>query len=154
MRTQATAKSGLMDSKNIIMNFSVPPTAEDLLVMASEILDNMPDELVEFAGDIAVVCEEIPDEALEQELDLDDPFDLLALYRSGAEISPGVQKKIADEDDALMLFRRPILDMWCETGEDLYVIMRAVVIEEIARYHDFADHEIETIIKTHHQGLL
>jgi len=143
-----------MDARNIIMSFSVPPSAEDLSVMAAEILENMPDELVEYADDIAVFCEEIPDEAIEQELDLDDPFDLLALYRSGGEISPGVQKKIADEDDMLMLFRRPILDMWCETGEDLFTIMRSVVIEEIARYHDFADDEIDVIVKTHHQAML
>ena len=143
-----------MDAKNIIMNFSTPPSAEDLLVIAGEILENMPDELVEYCDDISIVCDEIPDEALEQELDLDDPFDLLAVYRSGGEISPGVQKKIADEDDVLMLFRRPILDMWCETGEDLFTIMRSVVIEEIARYHDFTDDEIEVILKTHHQAML
>lgn len=122
--------------------------------MAAEVLDNIPDELVEYADDMAVVCEEIPDEAVAQELDLDDPFDLLALYRNGSEITPGVQKKIAEADDVIMIFRRPILDMWCETGEDLFSIMRAVVIEEIARYHDFSDDEIETILKTHHQALL
>jgi len=118
MRTNAKPKSSSMDARNIIMSFSVPPSAEDLSVMAAEILENMPDELVEYADDIAV------------------------------------QKKIADEDDMLMLFRRPILDMWCETGEDLFTIMRSVVIEEIARYHDFADDEIDVIVKTHHQAML
>lgn len=136
------------------MNFSVPPSADDLVEMAAEIIENLPDELEEYCDDITVICEELPDEALEQEFDLDDPFDLLALYRGGNEISPGVRKKVTNDDDVLMLFRRPILDMWCETGDDLLGLVRAVIIEEIARYNDFADDEIQQIVKTLNQVMV
>ena len=108
-----------MDQQRIIMNFSVPPSADDLEVIAREALDNLPEEILELCEELAIEVEDFPDETVEAEMELDDPYDLLALYRSGKQISPGVQKKVANDDDVLILYRRPILDMWCETGEDL-----------------------------------
>ncbi|NCC22886.1 MAG: metallopeptidase family protein [Alphaproteobacteria bacterium] len=143
-----------MDRKQIIMNFSVPPSIEDLQVIATEALELLPEELVEFCEEVTVEIEEFPDEATESELDLDDPYDLLALYRSGKQISPGVERRTADSDDVLILYRRPILDLWCETGEDLNTTVRQVMIEEIGRTFEFSDSEIEEMIRRHFQGLL
>lgn len=142
-----------MNQHKIIMSFSSPPSADDLLEMAGTILETLPEELLEHCEDLALHCEELADEALEVELELDDPYDLLALYRSGKEIAPGVLKKVANDDDALILFRRPILDMWCELGEDLTNLLREVVIEELAQNFDFSEDEIEEMARRHHQGM-
>ncbi len=143
-----------MDNRQIIMNFSVPPSGDDLNVIAEDSLENFPEELMEFCDGLAIILEELPDEALESELDLDDPYELLALYRSGKEISPGVEKKTANDDDVLILFRRPILDLWIETGEDLNVTVRQVMIEELGRNFEFSDDEIEEMSRRHYQGML
>lgn len=143
-----------MDRQQIIMNFSVPPSLEDLEVIASEILCSLPEELMEFCDGLAVRVEDMADEAVEQEFDLDDPFDLMTLYRSGREISPGVEKKTANDDDVLIVYRRPLLDMWCEAGDDLTVLFRQVIIEELGRNFDFADDEIDEMAARHFQGLL
>ena len=89
----------------------------------------------------------------EQELELEDPYDLLALFKSGREISPGIEKKTANDDDVLILFRRPILDMWCENGDDLTMLLRHVMIEEIAKNFDFSDDEIDELAERHFQGM-
>jgi len=143
-----------MDARKIIMNFTVSPSLEDIEIMAGHALDNMPDELGEYCSEVSVVVEDFADELLENDLDLDDPFDLLALFRSGREISPGIEKKSANDDGVLMLFRRPILDMWCESGEDLNSVIHQVMIEELARNFDFSDEEIEEMSVRHHQGML
>ena len=143
-----------MDSKQIIMSFSMPPSMDDLEVMAGEIIETLPEELAEFSDSMAVQIEDMADEALEQELDLNDAFDLLALYRSGKEISPGVEKKTANDDDLLIVFRRPVLDLWCETGEDLTHILRQTMIEEIGRNFDFSTDEIDEMTERHYQGML
>lgn len=140
--------------QQIIMNYSVAPSLEDLEIMTGNVLENIPDELLEFIENLSVVIEDFPDELTEAELDLDDSFDLLALYKSGNEISPGIVKKMANDDDVLMLYRRPILDMWCETGDELFTVLRQVVIEELGRNFDFSEHEIEDMTKRHHQGML
>lgn len=142
-----------MDQQKIIMTFSTPPMAEDMEVIARAALDNLPEEIMERCEELELVVEEIPDESVEQELDLDDPYDLLALYRSGKEIAPGVQRKVAQDDDILILYRRPILDLWCETGEDLALTIRNVMIEELGTYFEFSEEEIEEMSARHFQGL-
>ena len=122
--------------------------------MGQGIIETLPDDLSELCEDIILEIEEMPDEATEQELDLEDPYELLALFRSGKEISPGVESKTAAQEDTLILYRRPVLDMWCETGDDLFSVLRQVIIEELGRSFEFPDSDIETMVRTHHQGLL
>ncbi len=143
-----------MSAKQIIMNFSVPPSPDDLDVMAASIMETLPEEILEFAEGMAVSMEDFPDETTEQEMELDDPYELLALYKSGKEISPGVEKKTANDDDILFLYRRPILDMWCESGDDLGMLLRQVIIEELGKHFDFSDDEIEEMNGRHFQGML
>ena len=47
--------------------------------------------------------------------------------------------------DAIFLYRRPILDYWCETGEDLYGIVRHVLIHEIGHHFGFSDDDMDRI---------
>jgi predicted Zn-dependent protease with MMP-like domain len=141
-------------SQQIIMNFSVPPSDDDLSVIAGEQLQNLPDELLEFCDEITIQVEDIPDEATESDLELEDPYELLVLYKAGKEVTPGVEKKAANDDDVLIIYRRPILDVWCETGEDLTQIVREAMIEEIGNHFDFSDDEIEEMTARHYQGML
>lgn len=143
-----------MSGQQIIMNFTHPPGLDDLEVIAGDILETLPDELVSFCDGLALVLEDFPDEAIADELDLEDPYELLALYKSGKEISPGVEKKSANDDDVMILYRRPILDMWCEACDDLSGLIRQVIIEELGRHFDFSEDEIEEMAERHYQGML
>ncbi len=147
-----TAKA--LSRHEIIMNFTTSPSLDDLAVMARQILESLPDELSASCEELGLQVEEFPDEAIEEEMDLETPYELLALFRSGKEIAPGVQKKVANEDDILLLFRRPILDLWCETGDDLTSLVREVVIEEIARGLEFSEDDIKEMILRAHQNAI
>lgn len=147
-----TAKA--VSRHDIVMNFASPPSGDDLMAIAQQVLESLPDELTEACEDLVLSIEEFPDETLEQDMGLESEYDLLALFRSGKELAPGVQKKVANEDDALVLFRRPILDLWCETCDDLNNLVREVMIEEIARAFEMPDADIQRMIKAHHQGML
>lgn len=144
-----------MNQQNrIIMNFSGPPSADDLMAIAQATLESLPEEIMEFCDSLTVQIEEVPDEAIENDLDLDDPYELVALYRSGTQIAPGVQKKVANDDDVLILFRRPLLDLWCETCDDLNVLVRQVMIEELGQNFDFSEDDIDEMSRRHYQGAL
>lgn len=140
-----TAKA--MSKQEIIMNYSSPPSADDVMVLAMQILNSPPDELSEVCEELGLQVEEFPDETIETEMELDSQYELLALYKSGKELSPGVEKKVANDDDVLVLYRRPILDLWCETGDDLASLVREVVIEEIARSQELSEDDIAEILK-------
>lgn len=143
-----------MERERIIMNFSVAPSAEDIEVMALNALESLPEQLMELSEKLAVKVEDFPDEVTQHDLDLEGPYELLALYKSGSQISPGVTKKTANDDDVLIIFRRPLLDAWCESGEDISLLLRQVMIEEIATNFDFAEDDIEDMIARNLQGML
>lgn len=143
-----------MDQHRIIMNFSAPPGEDDLETIATELLGSLPEELMERCESLAIEVEDFPDDATQAEMELEDPYELLALYRSGKEISRGVERKVANDDDVLVLFRRPILDMWCDTQDDLTNLIREVMIEELAGSFDFSEEDIEEMTARHHQGML
>lgn len=142
------------DRDQIIMNFSCPPGADDIEVIAVAALASMPDELSEYCENLAIKVEEFPDDAIQQDMELEDPYELVALYRSGSQISPGVTKKTANDDDVLLIFRRPLLDVWCETGDDLGILIRQVLIEEIGHNFDLSEDDIEEMVGRHFQGML
>lgn len=139
-----TAKA--VSRQEIIMNFSTPPTADELIVFARQALETLPDEISSRCEELVLDIEEFPDDAIAQDLEIDSPYELLALYHSGKEISPGVQKKIANGEDKLVMYRRPILDVWCESGDDLGVLVREIMIEELARGLEFSDDDIQDMI--------
>ncbi len=143
-----------MDCQRIIMNFTVPPSMEDIEDLASSALENLPEEILGRCDELGILIEDSVDETTLDDLDLDDPFDLLALYKNGKEISPGVERKVANDEDVLVIFRRPLLDMWCETQEDLPGLIRQVMIEELGRYFEFSDDDIEDMADRHYQGML
>lgn len=142
------------EAQKIIMNYSTPPSLEDMEVIAAEALGNLPEELLEFCDELALRVEDFPDEVVEHEMDLDDSYDLLALYKNGKEIAPGVERKTANDDDVLVLYRRPILDLWCEEQDDLMTLVRQVMIEELGRRFDFSETEIDEMVQRHYQGML
>lgn len=132
-----------MERQQIIMHFSTPPGADDLLVIATEVIESLPDELADMCENLAVTIEDFVDETTQDDLELEDPYDLIAFYRSGKHIAPGVESKVANDDDVLVIYRRALLDMWCETGEDLNVLTRQVIIEELGQNFDFTEEEID-----------
>lgn len=140
-----------MDSQKIIMNFTVPPSLEDIECLSSTIMDNLPDELERHCEELVVAVEDMPDDTTLDDLDLEDAFELLALYKSGKEISPGIEKKVANEEDVLVVYRRPFLDMWCETEEDILTLLRQVMIEELGRYFEFSEDDIQDMADIDYQ---
>ena len=142
-----------MDSRQIIMNFTFPPSIQDFETICESILDDLPEELIEYCADLEVVIEDEVDEATEIEMELDDPYELLVLYKCGKEISPGVEKKDAGDADILYVYRRSVLDMWCDTGEDFSMMLRQLMIEELGKRFDFTEDEVEEMTERHYQGM-
>jgi len=134
-----------LERRRIIMNFSTPPAPEDLHAVAISVLDNIPDELAVFADDMELFVEEFAPRETMDELEIDNEYDLLAVYSDTTEKIPGVVAKSRKEDKRLTIFRRPCLDLWCDTGEDLVALIRNVIISEIAQANGFSDEEIETL---------
>jgi predicted Zn-dependent protease with MMP-like domain len=121
-----------------------PPSLIDIESIAVKALALIPDELRRFARDVVVRVEEFPDEDSLDELGIESPFDLLGLYR-GIALSRKSVFNTPHNVDMVFLYRRPILDYWCESGEDLADVVRHVLIHEIGHHFGFSDDDMERI---------
>jgi predicted Zn-dependent protease with MMP-like domain len=88
--------------------------------------------------------QEFCDEEIEAKMGLESPFDLLGLYH-GVSLDRKSVAASASDLDIIFLYRRPILDYWCETGEDLAHVVRHVLIHEIGHHFGFSDEDMDRI---------
>ncbi len=122
----------------------IPPSLADIDTLAREALGVLPEELREFTEGVVVLVQEFPDDAVMAEMELESPFDILGLY-SGVSLAEKRVEQSGGMPDMVFLYRRPILDYWCETGEDLKHVVRHVLIHEIGHHFGFSDEEMETL---------
>ncbi len=123
---------------------STAPTLADIQALAQRALATVPAKLKRHLGAVVIRVDEFPDEETEREMELESPFDILGLYRGTGLPHKSVSDPRPDID-MIFLYRRPILDYWCETGDDLYRVVRHVLIHEIGHHFGFSDADMERI---------
>jgi len=124
--------------------FTTPPEIADIEAFAREALATIPAELRQHLGDVIIQVEEFPDDEVLEEMECESPFDLLGLY-CGVDLTQKSVSDVPEDVDMIFLYRRPILDYWCESGDDLVNVVRHVLIHEIGHHFGFSDDEMERI---------
>ena len=123
------------------MRHGTPPTLDDLVEMAEAALAAIPEPLREAVRGAAIVVEEAPDDETLAELGLDSPWELTGLYR-GTALTRKSLSDVPSEPDMIVLYREPILLEWIETGEDLFRLVRNVLIHEIGHHFGLSEEDI------------
>ncbi len=134
----------MSDLRNPIPSFSLPPSIEDIASMAERALGTIPLRIARHVENVGITVEEMPDDDTLEELEIETAWELTGLYRG----TPLTERSISDpiqHPDLIFLYRQPILLEWIETGEDLYRLVRNVVIHEIAHHFGFSDDDIEAL---------
>jgi predicted Zn-dependent protease with MMP-like domain len=122
----------------------LPPNVDDIADMAERALASIPSHLAEHVRDVGVVVEERADDATLHEMNIGSTWELAGLYRG----TPLTLRSVMDpvrQPDRIFLYREAILLEWIETGEDLYRLVRNVVVHELAHHFGFSDDDIESI---------
>jgi predicted Zn-dependent protease with MMP-like domain len=121
-----------------------PPTADDIADMAERALAAIPAPLAAHVRGIGIAVEELPDDETLDELGIESAYELTGLYH-GTPLTERSVSDIAREPDLIFLYRQPILLEWIETGEDLYRLVRNVLVHEIGHHFGFSDADIEAL---------
>lgn len=127
-----------------VSSFAEPPSQEDIEAIARAALASIPHPLRRWAGEVVIRVAEFADDRVTAEMGLDSPFDLLGLYR-GISLPHKSVSDIASNVDMIFLYRRPILDYWCESGEDLADLVRHVLIHEIGHHFGLSDEDMRRL---------
>ena len=126
------------------MRHGTPPSLDDILELAETALSAIPQQLRDLVGGTVMAVEEAPDDEVLAEMGMESPWELTVLYRG----TPLTQKSVLDipaEPDTIVLFREPILLEWIETGEDLFRLVRNVLIHEIGHHFGLSDADISRL---------
>ena len=123
------------------MRWGAPPSAEDLAGLAEAAFAAIPEPLREAVRGTLIIVEELPDDETLEALGMEHPWELTGLYRG----TPLTEKSVLDaplEPDTILLYREPILVEWVESGEDLFRLVRNVLIHEIAHHFGYSEEGI------------
>jgi predicted Zn-dependent protease with MMP-like domain len=121
-----------------------PPSLDELEQLAREALATLPEFLREKLVGVVIRVDEFPDEATERDMALESPFDILGLY-SGVSLDRESVAEVRQHMNMIFLYRRPILDYWCESGETLSHVVRHVLIHEVGHHFGLSDGDMERI---------
>jgi predicted Zn-dependent protease with MMP-like domain len=126
------------------MKNQVPPSLDDIAKLAREAFASIPDAFRSHVRNVEFLVEEFPSDDICDEMGAESAFDILGLY-AGVPFGFKSVSSTPGDLDRIFLFRRPILDYWCETGEELSHIVRHVLVHEIGHHFGFSDEDMERI---------
>ena len=120
------------------------PSLDDLEQLAREEFLRLPETFRSLCADVVIRVEDFAGDDVLKKMGIEDAFDLLGLFE-------GVGLPFHSVTDAtrmpnmIWLYRRPILDYWCEHDESLGDIVTHVLIHEIGHHFGLSDADMEAI---------
>jgi len=121
------------------------PSLDDFARLAEQAFADLPAEFRMAAGEVVIRIDDFADDATLASFGMEDPFELTGLY-SGTDIGSRDLMGAAAEPSRVFLYRRPILDEWCERGDvGLSEIIAHVLIHEIGHHFGLDDDQIHAI---------
>jgi len=120
------------------------PSLADFEVIAAAAWERIEPEFREVCRDLVIRVEDFALDEVLDELDIEDPFDLMGLYQ-GLSLDKKSSLDAPREPDMVFLYRRAILDYWVESGETLGEIITHVLVHEIGHHFGFSDEDMEEI---------
>jgi len=127
-----------------MLNYTLPPAPEDIADLADRALTAMPKVLRQRVRGVSITVEEVADDETLAELGIENAWELTGLYR-GVPIGQKDAGGTPTAPDLVILYREPILLEWIEGGEDLFRLVRNVLIHEIAHHFGFSDADIAAL---------
>jgi predicted Zn-dependent protease with MMP-like domain len=124
--------------------FGLPPSLEEFEAMAGEAFATIPAALRRLCGEVPIRIQDFPDDETLADMGLESPYELLGLYH-GVGLAGREAHGLTQDVDMVFLYRRPILDYWCETEERLEDLVRHVLIHEIGHHFGLSDDDMEAI---------
>ncbi|PZX19728.1 putative Zn-dependent protease with MMP-like domain [Palleronia aestuarii] len=121
------------------------PDAGEIADLARAAIDALPPDFARAAREVALRVEDFAEDALLEELEIEDAFGLTGLYDG----IPLTQKSVSDQPhgpDTIHLYRRPILDEWAARGDiALGDLVAHILVHELAHHFGWSDADIARI---------
>jgi len=121
------------------------PSLDEVAALAEAAFARLPAAFRRMAGDVVFHVQDFAEDEVLAELEIENPFELTGLY---AGVHIGARSVLGPEPETsrVFLYRRPILDEWCDNGEvTLGELVAHVLVHEIGHHFGLSDAQIEAI---------
>ena len=126
------------------MTLGQAPSADEIEAVARATIARLPDTFRAHLGDVVLLVEEFADDETLAAVGVEHPLDLTGIYHG----RPVGEKSSLDSGgipDRIHLYRRAILDEWCETGVRLDELVAHVTIHEIGHHFGLSDDDMHAL---------
>jgi len=123
---------------------STAPDAATIEALARDALARIPSPFAEHLADVVLIVEEFADDETLDALGIEDPFDLSGLYH-GRPIGEKSSFDSGALPDRIHLYRRAILDEWCDTGVSLQELVTHIVVHEVGHHFGLSDDDMHAL---------
>lgn len=120
------------------------PTLDQIEAIARDALARLPAEFAAHLGEVVLIVEDFADEETLASLGIESPFDLTGIYH-GRPVGEKSSFDVAPQPDRIHLYRRAILDEWCETGVGFDALVRHVLIHEVGHHFGLSDADMHAL---------
>ena len=112
--------------------------------MADEAWRRLPARFRDLCGDIVVRIEDFAADEILDDMDIEDPFELMGLYQ-GVSLDKQSVADVPQSPNMIFLYRRSILDHWSEGEETLGDLITHVLVHEVGHHFGLSDADMDDI---------
>ena len=121
------------------------PSLDDFAALARQAFDDLPADFRRQTGDVVFRIDDFAADEVLDDLGIEDPFELTGLYQ-GVDLGRRSILDPSPQTSMVFLYRRPILDEWCERGDvTLGELIAHVLVHEIGHHFGLSDDDIHRI---------
>jgi predicted Zn-dependent protease with MMP-like domain len=124
------------------------PTSEDIDSIARTAFERLPASFRHLSDGLVIQVVDFPDEETLKEMDAESEFELLGLFRGRGLAQGGATGETGEMPNMIWLYRRPLLDFWCDGEDTLDEVVTHVLVHEIGHHFGLSDADMEAIEET------
>jgi predicted Zn-dependent protease with MMP-like domain len=121
------------------------PTSEDIDALARAAFERLPTSFQSLSEGLVIQVIDFPDDETLKEMGAESEFDLLGLFHGRGLAQRGASEETGELPNMIWLYRRPLLDFWCEGEDSLNEVVTHVLVHEIGHHFGLSDADIEAI---------
>jgi predicted Zn-dependent protease with MMP-like domain len=120
------------------------PSIADFEALAQGAVERLPDLFRNHLRSVLLRVEDFPDADVIAEMELESEWDLLGLYQ-GRHVGMKGDEPSGTLPDMIFLYRRPLLEEWCQGEDSLEALVTHVLVHEVGHHFGLSDEAMEAI---------
>ena len=121
------------------------PTLADIEALADVAFAQLPESFRSRCEGLVIRVDDFPDDETLDEMGAESEFDLLGLFRGRGLPDRGAVGDTGEMPNMIWLYRRPLLDFWCDREDTLATVVTHVLVLEIGHHFGLSDADMERI---------